>query len=229
MTETNDVSESEPATDEVVGEEAVAEPDPLAEIMAERDKIKDQLLRTAADFDNFRKRTRRDLDDAASRSREDLLREILPIFDNLERAVVAAETAADAASVAEGVAMVLRQFDDVGSRIGIERAVSVGERFDPQIHDAVQQMESSEHEAGTIMAEILPGYSIRGRLVRPAMVVVARPPANPGPEPEADAEAEAESESESESGVVEGGDETEEPAESEPNVDEEGSVAEEES
>ena len=104
MTETNDVSESEPATDEVVGEEAVAEPDPLAEIMAERDKIKDQLLRTAADFDNFRKRTRRDLDDAASRSREDLLREILPIFDNLERAVVAAETAADAASVAEGAA-----------------------------------------------------------------------------------------------------------------------------
>ncbi len=172
-------------------------PDRLAEVEAERDKIKDQLLRTAADFDNFRKRAKRDVEDAAARSREEILRELLPIIDNLERAVAAAENATDPKSVAEGVTMVLKQFEDVGNRIGIERVKSVGERFDPQIHDAVQQMESAEHESGTIVSEVLPGYSLRGRLVRPSMVVVARPPAGqsaPPPPPDEDTEEEEEEE-----------------------------------
>jgi molecular chaperone GrpE len=178
--EPNDAAEEEagsPAEDESNDDPT----DPVAEAEAQRDKIKDQLLRTAADFENFRKRTKRDLEDTAARSREEILREILPVIDNLERAVAAADNATDAKSVADGVAMVLKQFEDVGSRIGVERIQAVGQRFDPQIHDAVQQIESDEHETGTIVAEVLPGYSLRGRLVRPAMVVVARPPAGATP------------------------------------------------
>lgn len=158
--------------------------DPFAQLEADHGRVKDQLLRTAADFDNFRKRTRRDLQDAAARAREELLAELLPIFDNLERAADAAEHATEVTAVAEGVTMVLKQFEDIGSRVGIERVAALGERFDPQIHDAVQQMESADHEAGTIMAEVMPGYRLRERLVRPAMVVVARLPA---PAPIADA------------------------------------------
>ena len=173
MTATN---ENVPESEETA-EETVVEADPLEMLGAERDRIKDQLLRTAADFDNFRKRTRRDLEEAAARAREDLLRELLPIIDNLERAVAASKNATEVAAVADGVAMVLKQFDDVSGRVGIERVKAIGERFDPQVHDAVQQMESSEHDAGTIVAEVAPGYAIDGRLVRPAMVVVARPPA----------------------------------------------------
>lgn len=176
MTDTNDLTDDENGA--VEDEAAAADPpDPLAEMTAERDKLKDQLLRTAADFDNFRKRSRRDLEDTAARARDELLRELLPVIDNLERAVVASENAKDVTSVADGVRMVLKQFEDVGSRVGIERMTAVGSRFDPQIHDAVQQIESAEHDAGTIVAEVVPGYSLGGRLVRPAMVVVARPPA----------------------------------------------------
>ncbi len=191
MTEPDDAPEEETANAAEQGNEDP--PDPMAALAAERDKLKDQLLRTAADFDNFRKRSKRDLEDAAARSREEILREILPVIDNLERAVSAAVNATDAKSVADGVSMVLKQFEDIGNRVGIERVKSVGERFDPQIHDAVQQMESAEHEAGTIIAEVLPGYSLRGRLVRPSMVVVARPPSQAkasAPPPAADSEEE---------------------------------------
>src|SRR4051812_3019718 len=84
--------------------------EPLNEALAEVARIKDQLLRTAADFDNFRKRSRREAEDAYKRGREDLLRELLPVFDNLERAATHAGQAADAKAVADGVAMVLKQF-----------------------------------------------------------------------------------------------------------------------
>lgn len=142
----------------------------------ERDRLKDQLLRTAADFDNFRKRTKKDLDEAERRGREDTVREMLPVFDNLERAVQAAAGAKDVASIVDGLKMVLKLFDDQVQRVGIERVVSVGQRFDPAIHDAIQQQETDEHAPGTVIAEIVPGYRLGDRLVRPAMVVVARKP-----------------------------------------------------
>ena len=168
-------------------EETLAEEEPqdeLARVTAARAKLKDQLLRTAADFDNFRKRTKRDLDDAERRGREDVLGTLLPIIDNLERAVAATGEATDPAAVAEGIRMVLKQFEDVSSRLGIERVPSVGERFDPNVHDAVHQLETDEHPPGTIVSEVVPGYRMNDRLVRAALVVVARPPAKPSPEEE---------------------------------------------
>jgi molecular chaperone GrpE len=150
----------------------------------ERDRIKDQLLRTAADFDNFRKRSRRDIEDAAHRAAEETLRELLPIIDNLERAVMASEQATDPKAVADGVRMVLRQFEDIGNRLGLTRVPTIGERFDPQIHDAVQHLETTAHPPGTIAMEVVAGYRMGERLVRPAMVVVAKAPAAPAAPPE---------------------------------------------
>jgi molecular chaperone GrpE len=157
-----------------------AEPSPLELMTAERDKIKDQLLRTAADFDNFRKRSRKDVEMAERRGKEDVLRELLPVFDNLERAVKASEdSVADAAGILEGIEMVLKLFEDTTGRIGLTRVASVGERFDPAQHDAFQQVETDEKPPGTILAEYQPGYRLGERLLRPAMVVVARKRSEP--------------------------------------------------
>jgi molecular chaperone GrpE len=155
---------------------AEAPGDAVAAITTERDQIRDQLLRTAAEFDNYRKRTRRDIDDARQRGKDDAIKEILPVFDNLERAVQAAEGAQSIASVVEGVKMVLKLFDDTAERMGLTRVKSVGERFDPQVHEAIQQVETDQQPPGTILTEVVPGYQFGQRLLRAAMVVVARKP-----------------------------------------------------
>lgn len=175
-TNSGDVS---PAAAGQNGSAAKPEPaaDELATLRAERDKLRDQLLRTTADFDNFRKRTRKDLDEAKQRSRTDLIVELLPVFDNLERALQTAGGASDMASVVEGVRMVLKLFEDTTERLGLVRVATTGQRFDPAVHDAIQQKETTEHPPGTVIAEIAPGYRFGERLVRPAMVVVARKPA----------------------------------------------------
>jgi molecular chaperone GrpE len=151
-----------------------AEPSPLELVTAERDRLKDQLLRVAADFDNFRKRSRKDVEQAERRGKEEILRELLPVIDNLERAVEAARGATEVDGIVQGVEMVLKLFEDTASRIGLERIESVGERFDPSLHDAFQQQESDEHPPGTIMAQYQAGYRLGDRLIRPATVVVSK-------------------------------------------------------
>lgn len=155
---------------------SVESPDPLAQAQAEAARLKDQLLRTAADFDNFRKRSRREIEDAYLRGREELLRDLLPVFDNLERALVHADQATDVKAVAEGVRMVLKFFYDTLSKTGIQRIDAVGKPFDPTVHDAFQQLETSEHPPGTVVSELQAGYAMGERLIRAAMVVVAKPP-----------------------------------------------------
>jgi molecular chaperone GrpE len=174
-----DMSEPPTATPSI-SEPAEKPADPVAEARAEVARMRDQLLRTAADFDNFRKRTRRDIEDAQKRGREELLRELLPVFDNLERAVVHAGQASDAKAVADGVGMVLKQFADTLGRLGIKRIATVGNPFDPTQHEAIQQIETDEHPVGTIVAEVQPGYAMGDKLVRAAMVVVAKPPQKNG-------------------------------------------------
>lgn len=163
------VAEPEPAA-----EAAPAEQDPLEAAKAEQAKLKDQLLRTLADFDNFRKRSRRELSDAEKRGRDDLLKEFLPVFDNLDRAGAHAETATDVKALADGITLVMRQFTDMLSKLGIERVGGVGQPFDPAVHEAVQQMETSDFEPGTIAAEVQAGYRTAEKLIRPALVVVAK-------------------------------------------------------
>lgn len=156
----------------------------LEQAQAEAAKLKDQLLRTAADYDNFRKRTRRDIEDAQRKSVEKVLLEVLPVSDNLERAVQAAQQGGDVASVIEGVTMVLRFFEDALGRLGVERVQSVGQPFDPAVHEAVQQVES-ELSPGTVVHEMTAGYrySGSGKLLRAAMVTVARAGAATSPQP----------------------------------------------
>ena len=158
--------------------------DPLADAQAEAARMKDAWLRTAADFDNFRKRTRRELEDAKRNGREDLLRAMLPVFDNLERAIQSASRAADVKAVADGLSMVQRQFVDSLGREGIARVPTVGQPFDPAVHEAIQQVETGDHSPGTVLAEVQPGYMQGERLVRAAMVVVAK--AKPGDGGESD-------------------------------------------
>lgn len=160
-----------------------AEPAVSAEeqLKAEASRLKDQLLRLAADFDNFRKRSRREIADAERMAREDLLREFLPVFDNLERASSHISAATDVQSLADGIRMVDKQFMDTLARIGLERVPTVGIAFDPNIHEAIQHMETADHPPGCVAAEIVAGYRFGERLVRPAMVVVAKAPTGEKP------------------------------------------------
>ncbi len=183
----NEAPESEDQV-EVVEAEVASEtaadpepdPDPLTEAQAEAAKLREQLLRTAADFDNFRKRARREQIDAERRARDDLLRDLLPVFDNLERAGQHADAATDVQGLADGIRMVIRMFYDTLGRMDITRVDSVGKPFDPAVHEAIQQLETTEHPPGTVAAEVQPGYRAGDRLIRPAMVVVAKgPPADP--------------------------------------------------
>lgn len=149
--------------------------DPLVEAQADALRFKDQWMRAAADFDNFRKRTRKELEDMRRTGKEDILKDFLPVFDNLARAIQSAEKATEVKPVADGLQMILKQFLDTCSRVGITKVATVGAPFDPLVHEAIQQVESSDHAPGTIVAEVQPGYLIGDKLVRAAMVVVAKP------------------------------------------------------
>jgi len=171
------------------GEAAQPAADPLATAQEEALQFKDKLLRTLADFDNFRKRSRREVDDARRTGRDHLLKELLPVFDNLERAVEhslrAGSNDTDWKGLGEGIALVVRQLKDTLGRLGIERIDALGHAFDPALHEAIQQLETSDHAPGTVAAEVQAGYREGDRLVRPALVVVAK--AKP---PDADASSE---------------------------------------
>jgi molecular chaperone GrpE len=158
--------------------QSAAEPDERETLKSEVARLRDQLLRTLADFDNFRKRSRREISDAERIAREELLRELLPVFDNLERANQHAVGSTDIQSLAGGIQIVMRQFIDTLAKLGVERVATVGQPFDPAVHEAVQQVESADLPPGSIAQELLAGYHVGERLIRPAMVVVARPAAS---------------------------------------------------
>jgi molecular chaperone GrpE len=165
-------------TQVIPSEAPAAEQDPLTLAQAEGARLKDQLLRTLADFDNFRKRTRRDLVDAERRAREELLKDLLPVFDNLERAAQHAESATEVQALADGIGMVMRQFADTLGKVGVERIAALGQPFDPSVHEAVQSLETQEHPPGAVAAELQAGYRLGDRVIRPAMVVVAKAKSN---------------------------------------------------
>lgn len=176
-------AESAPGSERSPAQDASANPqappnDPAAEIA----RLRDAWLRSAADFDNFRKRTRRELDEARRSGREDVVKALLPVFDNLERALQSALRSSDVKAMADGLSMVHRQFIDALGREGIARVATIGLAFDPSVHEAIQQVETSDHAAGTVIAEVQPGYTLGERLLRAAMVVVARPKSSDGEE-----------------------------------------------
>lgn len=146
------------------------------DLEAELARTRERLLRMAADFDNYRKRTRRDISEAERRVQENLLQALVPPFDNLERATVHAESAEDVKALAEGLKMVLRQFEDALGSVGIQRIASLGKPFDPAEHEAVQHVHTDEVPPGAVAQELRAGYRWQDRLIRPALVVVAKAP-----------------------------------------------------
>ncbi len=150
----------------------------LAAAQKEKQETYDRLLRTAADFDNYRKRARKELEDARLKAREDVLRDILPVLDNLDRALVhAQEPTASVNHVVDGVKLVLRQFEGALERAEVKGFQTVGQPFDPTRHEAVSQIETAEHPPGVVAVEMQRGFTIGSRLLRPALVAVAKSPA----------------------------------------------------
>ena len=135
---------------------------------------KAKTLRLNADLENFRRRTTRDKEVLAKYGGEKIVTDLLAVVDNLERALQHGETKSQDQSIIEGVRMVFRQFVHSLERHGVRGFESVGEQFDPQKHEAVQQIESPDHDTGEILEQFQKGYTFHDRLIRPAMVVVAK-------------------------------------------------------
>lgn len=151
-------------------EEADAEP--AAGAGPELAELRDRHLRLLADFDNFRKRAERELEDRTRYVLAEPIRELLPVLDNLERALAAQGPEGD---LIRGVEMIVRQFLDVLRRFGVEPVPAVGAHFDPRRHEAVMRVESAEVVEPTVVEEFQRGYLLRDRLLRPALVKVAVP------------------------------------------------------
>lgn len=150
------------------------------ELLQTREEIKkhqELYLRAMADMDNLRKRTQREKEELAKFANENILRDILPVIDNLERAVEHAEQSTGNGGLLEGVQMTLTHFFQVLTRFGVEPVISLGLPFDPAVHQAMGQLETDEYPANTVAQEMQKGYLLNDRLLRPAMVMVAKAPA----------------------------------------------------
>lgn len=180
-------------------EVAAGETEPEVELRAEVERLqrtaqdmRELAQRKQAEFENFRRRTERERADVVRYAASDLVKEILPVLDNLERAVEASETENDS-RVREGIAIIHKQFKDILERNGLEEIDCVGKPFDPHLHEAVSRVETGEHPEGTVVEVFQKGYRMKDRLLRPSMVSVAH--SSHGPEaasPDEDAESEDE-------------------------------------
>jgi molecular chaperone GrpE len=173
-----DEDEMTPAGDEAVAEEQPAErrddtADLLAAAQLEKAELQDRLLRLAAEFDNYRKRVDRDRREQADAAVAAAIEEILPIVDNLERALEA-PAGSNPDVYRKGVELIHHQMVDLLRRRGVTAIESVGAAFDPNIHQAVAHEVSSDHKEGEVMEEFRRGYKLGDRLLRPAMVKVAK-------------------------------------------------------
>ena len=172
-----ELQESAPAdprsTDGTSPAPSTSEADALAALRTERNTLQDRLLRTAAEFDNYRKRVDRERRELSDFVAADVLTELLPILDNLERALQA-PAGGDADAYRQGVEMIQRQMFDLLRKRGVKPIEAVGADFDPNYHQAVSHDISPDHREGEVIEELRRGYMLGERLLRPAMVKVAK-------------------------------------------------------
>ena len=135
----------------------------------------ERLLRQAAEVENFKKRSSREREDAIRFANENLVKDLLPVVDNLERAIAHATGGGNGKPLVEGVEMVLRGLLDVLAKHGVSLISAQGQPFDPTKHEAMSQVESDEHEPNSVVEELHKGYMLRDRLLRAALVSVAKP------------------------------------------------------
>ena len=140
----------------------------------EIEELKEKLLYHQADFENFKKLKAKEKQEALRFGNETLIKELLPVIDNLERAIEHAGKTDEAKAIAEGVALTLNGFLKVLEKFDVSRVEAKGKKFDPNLHEAVYQEESEQVEPGTVIAEFQKGYMMDGRLLRPSMVSVAK-------------------------------------------------------
>ncbi len=166
--ENKDVEEAaaDTASDEESGEEKAAA------LQEELDEAKERILRLSAEFDNFKKRTVKEKEELYSSAVCDTVEKILPVLDNLERAVGTFGENSDAAAVQDGVKMILKQFGDTLSEMGVEEIATDG-GFDPEFHNAVMHIEDDSYGDSEIAEELMRGYKYKGKVIRHSMVKVA--------------------------------------------------------
>lgn len=174
------------ATEPAEAEEVSGEVDPVQALTQECESLRDQLLRQRAEFDNYRKRMARDTEQIRKTASENLVRDILPVLDNLERALQHAEDPNGA--LAQGVGMVLKQLCDALAAKGLEPIASVGETFDPNVHEALAQQPSEDTPADVVLNEFERGYRLGGLVIRPAKVVISSGSAQSGAAGQSDGE-----------------------------------------
>jgi molecular chaperone GrpE len=150
---------------------------------AKADEHWERLLRTAADFDNFKKRAARERHEAAQSAATALIQKLLPVLDHIEMAQSAAQNAqapqSSIAALQDGIAMIQQQLKSILAETGLEEVDANGKPFDPVLHEAVMQMETADIPEGQVVQQIRKGYKLRDRLLRPAAVVVAKKPSPP--------------------------------------------------
>jgi len=177
--------EAEKKEDEIPGQpevveaatpEVVVPPEKYQAALDEVAALKDRLLRAQADWDNSRKRILKEKEDAVRYAGEAFLERLLPVLDNFEMGMQAAKTATDAKAIAQGLEMVLSQFQQVLKDAGVETIDAVGKPFDPHRHEALGHHESEEHPEGHVLTQVRKGYKLKDRLLRAASVFVAKPP-----------------------------------------------------
>ncbi len=154
---------ADPLTEDSVLEE-------VDHLKAELDHVRDIYLRKLAEFDNFRKRVEREREEGRRAATEELVRILLPVLDNFERALEHPQD--DSGAFHQGVEMIAKQLWDVLEGTGVAVVDPLGQPFDPELHEAVQRVEDSEHGPGTVASVMLKGYTLGDRLIRPAMVGV---------------------------------------------------------
>ena len=150
--------------------------DEIESLRREVQDKQDRLLRALAETDNVRRRAQRDREEYVKYATESLLKDLVPVLDNLDRALAAARAGDNAAGVVDGVELIQRELLRVLERAGVTRYSAVGQRFDPTRHEAIARVVSPTAPADSVVAETAPGYLLHGRVLRPALVAVAAAP-----------------------------------------------------
>jgi molecular chaperone GrpE len=154
--------------------------------VAEIEALQDRILRLQAEFENYKKRVARERSDFMKFATEGLLLEFLPILDNLERALATARSGANPQAVAEGLEIILRLFQSTLEKAGVQAIGVLGREFDPNLHQAVAPVESVDGRDNVVVEEVLKGYLLEGRVLRPSMVKVSKVTAVPSEPAETD-------------------------------------------
>ncbi len=163
--------------DDSLDSESNAASDDAAKLAAERDQYRDAALRAQAELENYRKRVAREAENSAKFLTLPLVRDLLPALDNLARTVQAAEQTGNVDDLIQGLQMIQGQFDQVFGSYSAKPIEALGQPFDPNLHEALQQMPSNEHPPMTVIQELERGYVMHDRVIRPSKVIVASAPA----------------------------------------------------